>query len=81
MCPLPRSSSCLQYFEIPHIAIGGYSHQLDNETGAPLPIQFNLEQYAKAELDVSNSRYQLNGTIVEGEGRGRGFSLAVRRLR
>ena len=59
--------SCLpiyQYYKLPDMVIGGYDHVL-GEDGEPLPLEFRLRQYREADLNISESRFVLNGNIDE----------------
>ena len=58
-CVLPS-----QYYRLPHVIIGGYDNVRD-DSGEPVPLQFRLRQYREAELNISESRFILDGHVDE----------------
>lgn len=53
-----------QYYRLPHVVIGGYDNVRD-DNGEPVPLQFRLRQYREAELNISESRFILDGHVDE----------------
>ena len=56
--------SLSQYYRLPHVIIGGYDNVRDDD-GEPVPLQFRLRQYREAELNISESRFVLDGHVDE----------------
>ena len=54
----------MQYFQIPSITIGGYDFTSMDEDGNPAPLNMELDQYARADLNATFNTFVLNGTIV-----------------
>lgn len=54
---------CPQYYQLPNLTLGGYSHQI-NSDGSAEPVVATFTQFGQSQFDISSPDYSVNYTPV-----------------